>query len=271
MTSSTFGFGVVGSLPLDTVAEIATAAERLGFATLWFNETPQGDALERVALAQSLTTRLVLGVGVINLDAKSPERILEDIERREIDPERLILGVGASGKPSPLTTVRDGLVALKGGLTSPVVVGSLGPKMRQLGAETGDGLLFNWLTPTFAAETTETLRRQAGESGRPNPIAATYVRTALGPAAFPVLEQEAAKYSAIPSYAANFERLGITAMESAVHGDDPADLVAGLRAFDGAVDQVVVRAITATDDPGDYLALLEAVAPLASNEATPGV
>ena len=268
MLSSKLGFGVVGSLPLDTVSEIARVADRKGFATLWFNETPDGDALERVALAQSVTGNLVLGVGVINLDAKSPERILSDIERRKIDPARLILGVGASGKPSPLATVREGLDALKRGLTSPVVVGSLGPKMRQLGAEAGDGLLFNWLTPEFAAQTTETLRTQAASAGHNDPIAATYVRTALGEAAHPVLEREAAKYSSIPSYAANFARLGITAMESAVFGNDAQSLMAGLSAFDGTVDQVVVRAITATDHVDDYLELLEAVAPLTRSDST---
>lgn len=271
MNSSRLGFGVVGSLPPDTVAEIAVAADRLGFATLWFNETPDGDALERVALAQSLTRNLVLGVGVINLDAKTPGGILAAVEQRNVDPARLILGVGASRKPSPLTTVGEGIRALKDGLSSPIAVGSLGPKMRQLGAEQGDGLLFNWLPPKFAAETTETLRQQASAAGRERSIAATYVRTALGADALPVLEREAAKYSAIPSYAANFERLGITAMESAVYGNDAAALMSGLQAFDGTVDDVVVRAITPTDDARHYLELLEAVAPLATNGATSGV
>lgn len=271
MQSSRLGFGVVGSLPLETVGAISERADRLGFSSLWFNETPDGDALERVALAQSLTTNLVLGVGVINLDAKSPARILADVQRREIDPARLILGVGASGKPSPLTTVGAGIEALKDVLTAPVIVGSLGPKMRQLGAERGDGLLFNWLPPIYAAATTETLRQQAASAGRGQPIAATYVRTALGEEALPVLEREAAKYSSFPSYAANFARLGTTAMESAVFGTEPADVRAGLEAFDGTVDDIIVRAITPTDDPRHYLDLLEAVAPLATNGATSGV
>ena len=271
MKSSRLGFGVVGSLPLDTVRDIAAAADRLGFASLWFNETPDGDALERVALAQETSDRLRFGIGVINLDAKSPERILADIDRRGIDTERLILGVGASRKPSPLTTVRNGIEILRQSISAPVIVGSLGPRMRQLGAEQGDGLLFNWLPPRYAAETRDTLRHQAAAAGKSDSIAATYVRTALGPDALSALEREAAKYSAIPSYAANFERLGISAMESAVYGDDPASIITGLEAFDGTVDVVIVRAITATDDTEDYLTLLEAVAPLARNGATSGV
>ena len=264
MKSSKLGFGVVGALPISTVEVIAARADDLGFSTLWFNETHEGDALSRVAAAQAVSQGLVIGVGVINLDAKHPAHIAKRLADRGVDTDRLILGIGASQKPSPLATVSNGLRALRSLLPCPVVVGALGPKMRQLGAEQGDGLLFNWLPPKFAAETTALLRSQAAAAGNGSPIAATYVRTALGTAALPVLEQEAARYSAIPSYAANFSRLGITAMDGAVWGEDPADVRAGLAGFDGTVDHVIVRAITATEDAERYIDLLEAVAPLAT-------
>jgi alkanesulfonate monooxygenase SsuD/methylene tetrahydromethanopterin reductase-like flavin-dependent oxidoreductase (luciferase family) len=262
MNKSKLGFGVAGALPLDTVEAIARRADELGLVTLWFNETHDGDALSRVAAAQAVSQHLVIGVGVINLDAKSPAQIARNLASRGVDTSRLILGIGASKKPSPLATVSGGLRALRSLLPCPVVVGSLGPKMRQLGAEQGDGLLFNWLPPEFAAETTEVLRQQAAAAGNDSPLAATYVRTALGAEAFAVLEQEAAKYTAIPSYGANFNRLGISAMDAAVSGQTAEDVRTGLAAFDGTVDHVVVRAITATDDTEHYLELLEAVAPL---------
>lgn len=263
MNESKLGFGVAGALPIPSVEAIAARADELRLATLWFNETHDGDALSRVAAAQGVSNRLVIGVGVINLDAKNPALIAKNLASHGVDTSRLILGVGASRKPSPLSTVSGALRALRSLLPCPVVVGSLGPRMRQLGAEQGDGLLFNWLPPKFAGETTQLLRQQALAAGNVSPIAATYVRTALGSEAFPVLESEAAKYSAIPSYAANFSRLGITAMDGAVWGQTPQDVRTGLTEFDGTVDHVIVRAITATEDTERYLELLEAVAPLA--------
>jgi len=262
MKISKLGFGVAGALSIPTVEAIAARADVLGMATLWFNETLDGDALSRVATAQAVSKQLVIGVGVINLDAKNPALIAKNLASRGVDTSRLILGIGASRKPSPLATVSGGLRALRSLLPCPVVVGSLGPRMRQLGAEQGDGLLFNWLPPEFAGETTEVLRKQAAAAGNAAPIAATYVRTALGSAALPVLQQEAAKYSAIPSYAANFSRLGITAMDGAVWGQTPEEVRTGLKKFDGTVDHVVVRAITAKEEVEHYLELLEAVAPL---------
>lgn len=264
MKNSSLGFGVTGNLAISTVEAIANRADQLGLATLWFNQTPDGDALLRVAAAQAISPRLTMGVGVINLDQSSADQIILRIQELGIDQSRLIIGIGASAKPSPLSTVREALAELKSSLTSAVVVGSLGPKMRQLGAEAGDGLLFNWLPPTFAAETTAQLREHAAASGNPTAIAATYVRTALGAAAYPVLMSEAAKYSSFPSYAANFARLGITAIEGAVYGEESADIVSGLKAFDGTVDHVIVRAITATDDTDNYLELLDAIGPLAT-------
>lgn len=263
MKTSKLGFGVVGSLDVDTVREIAKRAEEIGLHSLWFNETPDGDAIERVRVATTVTDRLVVGSGVINVDRTPASAILAAIRRRELDEARIVIGIGASAKPKPLHTVATAIEELRERLSCPIVVGSLGPRMRQLGAEAGNGLLFNWLTPEHAADTTRTMRRQAAEAGNPSVQSATYIRTAMGEAALESLRAEAARYSAIPSYAANFERLEITAMDSAVYGASPEDVAKGVSAFDGTVDHAIVRAITATDDTGHYLWLLDAIAPLA--------
>ncbi len=263
MNTSKLGFGVVGSLDIATVRDIARRAEEIGLYSLWFNETPEGDAIERMRVATSVTDRLVVGSGVINVDRTSASEIARSVRDRGLDQSRIVIGIGASAKPSPLKTVRTAIDELRGELTCLIVVGSLGPRMRQLGAEAGNGLLFNWLTPEHAAETTRTMRTQAEAAGNASVESATYIRTALGEAALENLKVEAAKYSAIPSYAANFERLGITAMESAVYGDTAEEVAAGVSAFDGAVDHAIVRAITATEDTSDYLRLLDAITHLA--------
>lgn len=262
MNHSKLGFGVTGDLPIDLIQDIARHLEATGFHSFWFNETSDGDAIARISAAAAVTRNLTFGTGVINLDTKSPQSIIQAVQRASLPLDRVMLGVGASAKPHPLATVKAGVAALKDALSVPVVVGSLGPRMRQLGAEYADGLLFNWLPPVQAGETTATMRQQAGAAGN-DAIAATYIRTALGKPALLRLESEAAKYSSFPSYAANFERLGITAMQSAVYGEAPEQVAQGIAAFDGTVDFAIVRAITANEQFEDYKALIDAVRPLA--------
>lgn len=264
MKRSKLGFGITGALDLDTVRAIASRAEEIGIQSLWINDTPGGDSLARLEVAASVTSTLCLATGVISVDRKPAGQIAADIERRSLPLDRLTIGIGSAAPPSPLARMSENLAVLRSVLSAPVVVGSLGPKMRQLGAEQSNGLLFNWLTPRFARETTEEMRSRATAVGNVPVESATYVRTALGNEALPRLEEEAARYTAIPSYGANFLRLGISAMETAVSGDTGPDIVEGVSAFDGTVDHVVVRAITPTDDLDHYLRLLEAIAPLAS-------
>jgi alkanesulfonate monooxygenase SsuD/methylene tetrahydromethanopterin reductase-like flavin-dependent oxidoreductase (luciferase family) len=263
MKNSKLGFGIVGALDLETVRAIAIRAEELGIHSLWVNDTPGGDSLARLEIAASVTSSIQLATGVISVERKPATQIIEEIGARGLPLDRIVIGIGSSAPPSPLQRIETHLQILKDALDVPIVVGSLGPKMRRLGAERSNGLLFNWLTPEHAASTAREMRLQAEAAGNAPVVAATYIRTALGPEALPRLKDEAAKYSSIPSYAANFSRLGITAMETAVHADDEAGIVSGIAAFDGAVDHAIVRAITPNDDLDHYLRLLDAIAPLA--------
>lgn len=263
MKHSKLGFGIVGALDLDTVRQIAIRAEQLGIHSLWVNDTPGGDSLERLEVAAAATTTLMLATGVISVERKSASQIVEEVKNRNLPLDRVIIGIGSSQPPSPLQRVAENLGALRDELPVRTVVGALGPRMRRLGAEKSNGLLFNWLTPEFARATTVEMKEQAIAAGNPDVESATYIRTALGADAVSKLEAESNRYSAIPSYAANFKRLGITAIQTAVQGDDADSIVAGVAAFDGCVDHAIVRAITPTDDLEHYLRLLEAIAPLA--------
>lgn len=263
MKTSKLGFGIVGALDLDTVKAIASRAEELGIHSLWVNDTPGGDSLARLEVAASVTSSLRLATGVISVDRKPADEIIEEVRQRSVPLDRLTIGIGSAAPPSPLRRMEENLARLRDSLGAPVVVGSLGPMMRELGAERSNGLLFNWLTPEFALDTSNEMRTQAAAVGNAPVESATYVRTALGRDALPRLQKEAARYSAIPSYASNFHRLGITALETAVSGDIADEIVAGIGAFDGTVDHVIVRAITPTDDLDHYLRLLDAIASLA--------
>lgn len=263
MKQSSLGFGVVGALDMATVQAIARKAEEIGLASLWFNDTPGGDSLARLEAAAAVTDRLQLASGVISVDRKPAARIVEEVKGRGLPQERLVIGIGSAAGPSPLRRVEESLGVLAEDLSARTVVGSLGPRMRRLGAEKSNGLLFNWLPPRFAAETTREMREQARIAGNTPVMSATYIRTALGTSARSRLVEEAERYAAIPAYAANFQRLGIDAMDSVVYAEDPAALRKSLLAYDGTVDHAIVRAITASDDLEHYLALLEAIAPIA--------
>ena len=87
------------------------------------------------------------------------------------------------------------------------------------------------------------------------------MRPALGPEAEAVFLTEAARYGSYPSYAANFERMGTPAAGTAVTGNTPAEIQAGLAKYSATLDETVVRAITGSETGEPYLELLTAAAP----------
>jgi alkanesulfonate monooxygenase SsuD/methylene tetrahydromethanopterin reductase-like flavin-dependent oxidoreductase (luciferase family) len=222
------------------------------------NDTPQGDALASLQVAAAVTSRLRLATGVISVDRRAPETIVDAVRNRDLPIDRLVLGIGASAPPHPLSRISDAIRVIKSGLNVPVVIGALGPRMRRLGVQEADGLLLNWLTPDGARAAMADKDRDLATSGESAEVG-LYIRVALGADAGARLRAEADRYGAIPSYKANFARLGFSALETAVEADSSEDIRAGLAAFTNTVDEPVVRAITATDSLAEYVALLDAI------------
>jgi hypothetical protein len=73
-----------------------------------------------------------------------------------------------------------------------------------------------------------------------------------------MLERESAQYASYPAYAANFERLGVAAIDTTLPRVD-ADLASGVAAY-AAVDELVLRAITPTGSLDDLLAFVDRAA-----------
>jgi hypothetical protein len=96
---------------------------------------------------------------------------------------------------------------------------------------------------------------------RPPPKLFAYVRIALGPAAGDRLRQEGARYAGVPAYAAHFARMGKDPLETAIAAPSPDAIAPALAKWQGAVDEVVLRAITAKDTVEDNVALLRAAKP----------
>jgi alkanesulfonate monooxygenase SsuD/methylene tetrahydromethanopterin reductase-like flavin-dependent oxidoreductase (luciferase family) len=249
--------GLAATLGPQVVARLAPAIEAAGFHALWVNDTPRADALEVLQAASTVTTRLTLAAGVLPVDRRSPAAIIADVHARDLPQERLMLGIGSgAASVGALDSVRAAATQLRGALRATIIVGALGPRMRRLAAEHADGPLLSWLTPDIAAA--QAAEARAAASGT---HVALYVRTAVDPAAANRMITEIQRYEALAAYAANFARLGIDSSETVL--DAAARPVAPrLEEYRTAVDEVVLRAITPSDDREDYVRFIAAAAAL---------
>lgn len=225
--------GVAGALGPATIASIAAAAEAAGFHALWVNDTPDGDSLAALAAAAETTSSLTLATGVVPVDRRPAAEIVR--AAGGLPQDRLVLGVGSGTTTAgALRMVADAVTELRAGTRAQVLLGALGPRMRELAASVADGPLLSWLTPEVAAE--QGAAAHASASAR----VALYVRTALEEAAVPALRMETERYASYPNYAANFARLGIDPHATVLAPDSAPGALAAYRA---AVDEVVLRAI----------------------------
>jgi alkanesulfonate monooxygenase SsuD/methylene tetrahydromethanopterin reductase-like flavin-dependent oxidoreductase (luciferase family) len=255
---SRLGFGLAVGAPEATVRASAKAAEEAGFRTFWLNHPPSQDGLAALAWAADATSRIGLGTGVVPISFRSPASILEGIEQAGLPRSRYRLGIGSGSGPHPLRMVRTALEELRPRAGCELVLAALGPRMCELAGREADAVLLNWVTPEHARRSAAMVLEAAEAAGRPRPGIYAYVRVALGEASLDRLDREAAAYAAIPSYGANFARMGVKAVETAVGGRTAEEVRAGLRAWDGVVDEVVVRAVPAHDQVDEALAILEA-------------
>jgi alkanesulfonate monooxygenase SsuD/methylene tetrahydromethanopterin reductase-like flavin-dependent oxidoreductase (luciferase family) len=255
-----YGFAVFAGVAPASSQACAREAEAAGYASFWVNHPGKTDGLAALALAARETRRIALGVGVIPLHTRGPESIVAGVRENALPLDRLLLGVG-SPNPASLSRVRAGVAALRAELRGRLVVAALGPKMCRLAGEVADGVLFNWLTPDHARQSAEWVRAGAADAGRPAPRLFAYVRVALGPAAAQWLAEEGARYAGIPAYASHFARMGVKPVETAVAAVTPEAVRTGLAAWQGAVDEVVLRAMVGQDTVEDHVALIRAARP----------
>jgi alkanesulfonate monooxygenase SsuD/methylene tetrahydromethanopterin reductase-like flavin-dependent oxidoreductase (luciferase family) len=254
------GFALFAGAAPELIRACAREAEALGYTSFWVNHPGKTDGLAALAQAAGETRRIELGVGVIPLHTRPPDSIVEGVRANALPPGRLLLGIG-SPNPGSLARVRSGVAALRAQLPARLVVAALGPQMCRLAGEVADGVLFNWLTPEHARRSAEWVQAGAAAARRSPPKLFAYVRVALGAAAGERLAEEGARYGTIPAYAAHFTRMGVKPVDTAVAVQRPEALGPALAAWQGVVDEVVIRAITAGDTVEENLALVRAARP----------
>jgi alkanesulfonate monooxygenase SsuD/methylene tetrahydromethanopterin reductase-like flavin-dependent oxidoreductase (luciferase family) len=255
------GLGLAVATPPDVITEAATAVQDAGYHSFWLNNPPQADALSALGAIAPTVPHLWLGVGVIPLSAHAPTQIVPGVRDNNLPLDRLYLGIGSGSGSGGVQRVAQGIGALRSSLDCEIVVAALGPRMCRLAGAVADAVLFNWLTPEYAVTSIQWVRESAEEAGRRIPRLMAYVRVALGDDAKRRLEGEAKNYERIPSYADHFIRMGVGAMDTSVTGSSPEEIQSGLSAWDGVVDEIVVRAITAHDAVQDVTRLVEAAGP----------
>jgi alkanesulfonate monooxygenase SsuD/methylene tetrahydromethanopterin reductase-like flavin-dependent oxidoreductase (luciferase family) len=254
------GFALFAGIAADVIKATAREAESLGYSSFWVNHPGPVDGLAALAGAARETRRVMLGIGVIPLNTRGPQAIVEGVRANTLPLDRLLLGVG-SPNPGALARVRGGVAELRAALSTKIVVAALGPKMCELAGEVADGVLFNFVTPEHARASAELVRAGARKAGRPVPTLYSYVRVAFGAASRPRLQDEADRYGKIPAYADNFARMGVKPIETAIAVDSPAEVGPALARWRGAVDEVVLRAVTPHDTADETLALVRAAKP----------
>lgn len=242
------GFGVAAGLDPEVARPLAARCEELGYDSVWSNDHPGAKGLETLAEFGGAAPELDLGVAVIALDRTPAAEIAADVERLDLDRERLWLGVGAGFSEKPLTRMREALPELRERLPGVrLVLAAMGPKMCALAGSDYDGAFFNWMTPEFAARARRQVESGARGAGREAPPVFGYVRTAVGEDAARRLAKEEAFYRDLhDGYRNHFERLGEPQGTVGVAAADADSARKGLAAYT-ALDTIVVRGLASAN------------------------
>ena len=91
-------FGYWGAQPPANVVQVAQAAERVGFDSIWVAESWGNDAFTYLAWVAAHTHRVRLGTGVVQIAARTPSATaMAAMTLDHLSGGRLILGLGVSG------------------------------------------------------------------------------------------------------------------------------------------------------------------------------
>ena len=189
-------------------------AEDNGIPDAWFSDSGAPDTLTQVAAIAHHTNSLRIGVAVTPAYTRSPAVIAASVNViSQLLPGRFVMGIGSSSQTimgqwngipleKPLTRVKettqlvrtmlagdktnfDGETLFSKGyrqppLESPVplYVGCLRPKMIEMAAEVGDGIIFNLWPQGALPKMIEAKRRGAEKAGK-NPDAVEVVNRAM--------------------------------------------------------------------------------------------
>jgi probable F420-dependent oxidoreductase len=232
--------------PDTEVLEIAHAAHRNGFDTMWLGEMSTFDAFALASAVGLRTPGLALKIGPLAIGVRSPVALALGLASvATLTGSHVDLALGASSPdivsgwhdrpwsaiaPRARETVEAVRSILAGEraaysgqhvrthgfrLKQPqrdakISLAAFGPSMTRVAAASADEVVLNLVTPARVAQVRATVDAAASASGRPSPEIAVWVTAALDPGA-PTLAQMAAQiavYLRPPGYGEMFTELG---------------------------------------------------------------
>lgn len=229
-------FAVRDPWPWTDFAGLAQGGEAQGYRAVFLPEIQGRDALAALTALAGETTTLLLGTGIVRMDARSPQlTAMAAATLQERSAGRGIIGIGTGpAVAGALDRLRELVVATRAALRGEpaaidgnpielsltpdpppsVWISALGPRAVEMAGEVADGVLLNWCPPERVARVREQLARGAERAGRdPADITvAGYVRASLGDdprAAFVALQSAAGEYASYPAYARQFDQVGL--------------------------------------------------------------
>ncbi len=257
------GLGITAGLEAGLARDLAARCEDLGYHSLWSNDEPAASGLETIAHLAAGAAQLELGVGVLPLDRHQPVQIVTEIDRLGIDPARLWIGIGSGQLHPQIDALRRAVAELREILPpgTRIVVAAMRPRLCRLAGSVADGVLLNWMLPEQLTAARRWVQQGAAECGRAAPIAASYVRVAVGSGSLRRLRDEERRYRNINKnhhkhFAAMNVPLGSVGVVAASH----PEMQERLAPYQSALDVPIVRVLARTD-AGSLTAVAHAAAP----------
>lgn len=184
-----------------TVARLQWAEDN-GFADAWFGDSGAPDSLTQVAAVAHHTSSIRIGVAVTPVYTRTPAVLAATANVLEqVLPGRFVMGLGSSSQTimgqwngipldRPLTRVRETAILVRSMLTGeksnfdgetltshgyrqppldhppPIYLAALRPKMIEMAAEVGDGVIFNLWPKSVLPKMMEHVRIGAERAGK---------------------------------------------------------------------------------------------------------
>jgi probable F420-dependent oxidoreductase len=271
------------ALSIDENLLLAKLAERCCLDGVWVSEYADRDAVTQLSAIARATEKITVGVSIIPIYTRSPVVLgMTAASLAELAPDRVKMGIGVSSRviveswhgmawEQPITAIREYVEAIRQVLARervsvsgevvnvdgfpsaiPSGVGSieipiaaLGPVMRRLAGEIGDGLLLNMTTADHLRRTHEIVREGAARVERAAPPVMSDIRMGvLGRQPESELRTKlrrlVASYGRVPSYNRHYAELGFPEQAGALAA---AWVAEDMRAAVDAVDDEMRKSL----------------------------
>jgi probable F420-dependent oxidoreductase len=213
--------GAVLSPAEDGYVDTAVELERLGYSTIWLTGGPMS-SLSQIAAIVRATTTVSVATGIIPVDRfTSGDVAALYTELEGAHPGRFLVGLGGAHGAAPLATLNAYLDRIDG--IVPVdrrVMAALGPRMLELARDRAAGALPVLVTPAYV----ERARRALG-TGKTLAVEQLVVVDDDAERARTIGRGPLGFLGQVPTYQANFRRMGFSDDDIATLGDDLVDAV----------------------------------------------